>query len=134
MSKIIDIILASGGNKRNMSASDFLMEVNPHGYCSRNGLIDYFKDTGEQNLNKFEIALEYIKKGYDINSLPIVQTDDNRQEYMWLRFELPKSEQLIRLIVIERMANFIKDYQQGKIKPDFTLEELYSATTQEDAA
>lgn len=120
-----------------LTARMFFLEHNPNGYMSTVGFPTYIKSLNESNLGSLELCIEYTKNCIRLNSLPILKMDKAGAPYIWANFQMINSTQGFKILIVERLADFIKDYQQGKITIDFTLEELLqvaeSGDTQEAA-
>ena len=112
---------AAGAAKANL----FFTENNVNGYMSKDDFKDYLSGLVVRDFVKFERLFELTNKKFPINNVPVIITDkDDFENVVWLKFKLPNSEQRLRIVCDEKILRFIKDYQEGKFRNGFSLEEL----------
>lgn len=103
----------------------FFTENNVNGYMSKESFTNYLSGLQENDFMKFERFLDFTSKMFPINNIPISRVDKyDNEEVIWLKFKLPNAEHRIRILYDENILRFIKDYQEGKFRNRFTLEEL----------
>jgi hypothetical protein len=103
----------------------FYTDENVNGYMSKKEMLAYSRalTTGQQDQQ--DLFFEYTAEGFSISSLPIASEDKETGEtVIWTSFKLPKAPQNFRMIYHPGILRFIKEYQQGKIKPSFTYDQL----------
>jgi hypothetical protein len=112
---------AAGAAKANL----FFTDNNVNGYMSKEEFKDYLSGLEVRDFAKFERMFELTNKRFPINNVPIIITDkDDFENVVWLKFKLPNSEQRLRVVCNDNILRFIRDYQEGKFRNGFSLEEL----------
>lgn len=106
-------------------ANQFFTENNQNGYMSKNELGNYLSGLQEIDFKRFERLFELMSKRFPINNFPVIRPDlRDGENVVWLKFKLPNALQNLRIVCDENILRFIQDYQEGKFRNGFQLEEL----------
>lgn len=119
----------------NLKASQFFTDTNVNGYTSKENFLFHVSNLDARDVEELEQCFEYLKQGKRLNSLPVPRKDRADNKYIWCEFPLRRGNPGVKVILFDRLLDFIKDYQEGAFNVPFSLEELYmEAQLQNDAA
>lgn len=103
----------------------FFTDENVNGYFAKTEFLTYSRSLSEGLQDQLNLFFEYTCEGYSITSLPIESEDrETGDAVIWVTFKLPNTPQKFRMIYHPGLLKFIKEFQQGKIKPSFTFDQL----------
>lgn len=106
-------------------ANLFFTENNNIGYMSKEELGNYLNSIQELDFLRLQRAFEYSFKKFPINNFLVKRLDTaDSEDVVWCKFKLPNSVQSIRLVFQEGLMRFLQDYQEGKFRNGFQLDEL----------
>ncbi|WP_423149205.1 hypothetical protein [Rubrolithibacter danxiaensis] len=114
----------SGHDGSLITAKVFLGKEDGTNYFTAKGFVEYAKSLREHEVEQLEQFFEFVKNGHRIVGTLITRKDKAGRPYQHPPFHMAKSSQGVKVITEGGMAVFIKDYQEGRITINFTLEEL----------
>lgn len=135
------MIIKSKNQKRNnvtnlITAKQFFKDGNNEaGYSFRDNfasLIERLNENQPNDLQSSELLFDAMKDGCIINNGHIQRFDHLGNAYVFPEIQLAKGNHGLKIQVVDDLQKFIRDYQFGKIKPNFTLQELYDEATSSD--
>jgi hypothetical protein len=125
MNKKYKQLLTSNQVAGEVKKDQFFTDENVNGFMAKSELLSYVRSLTPPQQDQQDLFFEYTVEGFSISSLPIASDDKETGEtVMWVTFKLPKAPQNFRMIYHPGLLRFIKEYQQGKIKPSFTFDQL----------
>lgn len=118
---------------KTFTISALFTENNPHGYFSREQLIDYVGDMPKPQQDRVLLFLDYLSNGYPITNLPIPTVDHYGNNILWVKFVLPQASQTFMMKHADWLVTLVKDYTAGKLRgfrftPEVLAEELNKAS------
>jgi hypothetical protein len=123
---IIQLISArSNAGLAKVNASLFFEANNNEGYFNTSEFLTWIETLSPSELKQLDLLLEYMRSGQKLNSLPYTRKDRMGRDYMWCKFVLPHANQDFKVVMGGKLEEFIKHYQQGLVKPNFDLNQLY---------
>ncbi len=114
----------SGRGRTQVTAKSFLGKEEGPNYSTSDNFLKYAKSLREHEVEQLDQFFGFVKDEVQIIGSLITRQDKGNRKYQHPEFNLMNSKQGVKIIMEAGMANFIKDYQKGKIYIDFTLEEL----------
>lgn len=114
----------SGRGRTLVTVKSFLGKEEGPSYSNSEKFLNYGKSLREHEIEQLEQFFGFVKEEVQIIGSLITRQDKGNRKYQHPEFNLMNSKQGVKIIVEAGMADFIKDYQKGKIYIDFTLEEL----------
>lgn len=114
----------SGRGRTQVTAKSFLGKEEGPNYSNCEKFLTYGKSLREHEVEQLDQFFGFVKEGVQIIGSLITRQDKSNRMYHHPEFNLMNSKQGVKIILEAGMAEFIKDYQKGKIYIDFTLEEL----------
>ena len=125
MEKKYKKLLTSNQVAGEVKHDQFFTDENVNGYMSKKDMLSYSRALSQSQQDQLDLFFEYTAAGFSIISLPIESEDKESGEIViWTKFQLPNSPQNFRMIYHPGLLRFIKECQQGKIKPSFTFDQL----------
>lgn len=111
-----------------MSASEFFTDGEKIGYMSKETFIDMMsqlKDNAPSLYYKYQLFFDCVKDRMPLSEPVRKKTHlANHSDYYFLKFKKGNVRTDAMIYEVENIGKFIKDYADGIIKPDFTLDEL----------
>jgi hypothetical protein len=102
----------------------FKSESNPNGIFEKEELITYLKSLSEVDCQHLETLFSCMHEELRmINSL-MKRHDKAGNPYYWLNFLRAKAQEGVKILHHEGLLNLIKLYRDGKVKIDFTIDDL----------
>ena len=107
-------------------------ENNPHGYFSRQQLLEYVSDKSDYQQQKIALLFESLANEYRLSSLPIPLEDEYGNNILWATFRINGNRQSFRLFATDWLVRLLKDYNSGNLhgfqfSPEIMAEELKKA-------
>jgi hypothetical protein len=107
------------------TTENLFTENNPHGYFSRQQLIDYVSGISEYQQQKLVMFFEYVAEKHSITSLPIPVDDEYGNSILWVKFSKNGNKQSFRLFSTDWLIQFVTDAKDGKLHGfEFSAEAL----------
>ena len=125
-SLISKVQVSRGGT---FSTENLFTENNPHGYFTRQQMVDYVSDKTDYQQQKLVMFFENLANNYPVTSLPISTEDEYGNEILWVNFRVNGNRQSFRLFATDWLIQLVKDYNTGKLhgfqfSPEVMSEEL----------
>jgi len=126
---VVKATTARGGD---FPTENLFTENNPHGYFSRQQLLEYVSDKSDYQQQKLAMLFEYLANGYKLTSLPIPSEDEYGNSILWATFRPNGNRQSFRLFATDWLVRLLKDYNSGNLhgfqfSPEIMAEELKKA-------
>lgn len=113
-----------GRGRQQVTAKSFLGKEEGPNYSTSENFLKYGKSLREHEVEQLEQFFGFVKDDIQIIGSLFTREDKGHRKYQHPEFNLLNSKQGVKIISEAGMANFIKDYQMGKIYIEFTLAEL----------
>lgn len=111
-----------------MTVNEFFTVEDGIGYMKKNTFIEMMsqmRDNARNLFNKYQLFFECVKDGMSLSEPVRKNTHQtNHFDYYYLKFKKGRVKVETMIYDVENIGKFIKDYADGIIKPDFTLDEL----------
>ncbi|ADY51135.1 hypothetical protein Pedsa_0556 [Pseudopedobacter saltans DSM 12145] len=108
-----------------ITAAQFLgLEEGKTGYSNLLEYSKYLESLRDTEADELEEFFEKIKEGHRMANSTVRRVDKSGRPYIYCSFILPNANPGYKVIVEAGMLEFIKHYQLGKIKINFTISEL----------
>lgn len=114
------------GGTAALTAALFFTDNNLNGYFSKEEFTNYLGGFDQTDAIHFDRSVEAASDGANLNSQLKPSTDKmDGSPILWLRFAHAKQQfPVLRIPHHEGMQRFFRDYQIGKITPNFDLDAL----------
>lgn len=119
-----------GQTFRFLTAELFFKENNPNGYCTYEEFNYYLKCFNRSEAARLGKIFRVTSEGAHLNN-GLAKSFDKTDgtELLWFRFQHAKQTFApLSISYNAALVRFFKDYQLGKIKPKFELEELITVS------
>jgi len=108
-----------------ITASQFLgLEKGKPGYSNHGEYSKYLDSLREAECDELEEFYECIASGLKMLNSTVQRVDRNGRPYIYSNFLKPNAQSGYKVITEAGMLQFIKDYQDGKVKISFSIDEL----------
>jgi hypothetical protein len=134
MTDIIKVILENKNKDAGMPAEAFFTDNNSHGYMSITNFKAMLANINNRELVDFSALLEHMGCRVPFDSVPSISYDEKNTSVIWMKARLARSNQSLKLPGEKALITFIKDYQYGKISPNFDLDNLYKVANPVEVA
>ena len=114
----------ASSNIKILSVKECLGLEGEQSYFEPNDLVTYAQSLREVEIEQLEQGFDCMQKGLrNIGSI-VTRTDKGGRSYAYINFVKLNATVGIKFILESGMKKFILDYQDGKFRPGFSLEEL----------
>lgn len=113
-----------------MTAAMFLGKVGTVKYLTPEQLFQFNDYAREEDVEEMAAFFDLIKEGLKMVVRRKPQYDISGNAYKYPNFIRPKSPEGVKVILIGKIDQFIKDYQAGKVKTNFTYVDLIAEAEQ----
>ena len=111
-------------NQNLVTAKAYLGKETGSNYSTPEKFVSYAKSLREHEVEQLQQFFDFVKNGKRIVGTLIGRKDRAGRPYLHPSFHMANSSQGVKVIIEGGLGAFIKDYQEGKVTIDFTLEEL----------
>jgi hypothetical protein len=116
--------LASKGSSKVLTAAMFLGKGYTPAYATSSELIQFVDETRIEDVQEQDALFSLTKEGLKIILPRVTRQDKGGCDYKYATFIRPNSPEGVKVVLFGNINQFLVDYRDGKIKPNFTLEEL----------
>lgn len=120
----------SAGEPGILTAAMFLGKTGREPYVIPEQLFQFNDHAREDDVDEMAAFFDLIKEGLKMVVRRKAQTDVGGNPYKYPNFIRPKSPEGAKVVLIGNIDQFIKDYQAGKIRTDFTYDDLIAEAEQ----
>ncbi|MDB5056427.1 MAG: hypothetical protein JWM44_4477 [Bacilli bacterium] len=108
-----------------LTASQFFTDTNTNGYVSKEDFLFHMDNLQTREALELEQFFTYLQGEKRLDALPVPRKDRAGNEYIWCNFQLRNGSPGVKILLFDRILDFIKDYQDGAFSVAFSLVGLY---------
>jgi len=102
----------------------FKSENNPNGPFDKDGLITYLKSLRKEDCDHLENLFSCMNEGLRMTNSLMGRYDKAGNLYYWATFARANANEGIKILDHEGVVKLVKLYRDGKVKIDFTIDDL----------
>ncbi|HEY4324377.1 MAG TPA: hypothetical protein VGN20_10340 [Mucilaginibacter sp.] len=115
-----------------LSAEMFFGDNGHAGYFTRKQFLNYGSSLREKEAHDLNTGLDAMKNGLTMGGSLVQRPDRSGRPYIHPEFFKPRGRLGVKIILEHGIEGFISDYQNGYIRPMFTLQDLIEEAKKEE--